>query len=85
MKQLKCDKTMMSLLSRTGIDGIEVTKHNFQLTCNLGYSNISTKILARLTRIYKQGLCKEGSNKDEALRLSSYCISVSSLIQQLAL
>ena len=40
-------------------------------------SNLSTKVLASLTRIIKQGLCTGSTN--EALRLNNYCIGISSL------
>jgi hypothetical protein len=47
-------------LARAGFGGVEMAKHHFRLTCNLVkiYSNMSTKVLARLTRLNKQGVCK---------------------------
>ena len=51
------------LLSRIWISGVEVAEHHFRLTFKLGLeSNLSTKVLARLTRLNKQGSCK-GSSK----------------------
>jgi hypothetical protein len=39
-------------LAHAGFGGVEMAKHHFRLTCNLVYeSNMSTKVLARLTRI----------------------------------
>jgi hypothetical protein len=38
--------------ARAGFGGVEMAEHHFRLTCNLVYeSNMSTKVLARLTRI----------------------------------
>ena len=45
-------------------------------------SNLSTKVLGRLTQIIKQGSCAGSTN--EALGLTNYCISMSSLDYHLA-
>jgi hypothetical protein len=58
-------------LARAGFGGVEMAKHHFRLTCNLvkKYSNMSTKVLARLTRINRSRSMQMRAHK-KALGLS---------------
>jgi hypothetical protein len=47
-----------------------VAKDNFRLTCNL-VSNVSTKVLARLTQLTTKEYANEGS-QNKALELSKF-------------